>query len=69
MIYNYIFPLFFKKATIENDSVLRLKEIDFLDPFSFLNNFPLDELKFGEDNSFIYKNYSPNENCQRINKF
>lgn len=63
------FSYVLQKATIENDYVPLfdgLKEYNILDPFEYLNNFPLEDFFFDERNSFIYRNYSPNEQCERM---
>jgi adenine-specific DNA-methyltransferase len=63
------FSFVLQKATIENDSVPKfnhLSKINISDPFTYLNNYPLDEFTFTEKNSFIYMNYSPNENSDRM---
>nr|CAI52507.1 DNA-methyltransferase [Geobacillus stearothermophilus] len=63
------FSYVLQKATIENDCYPTfdgLKKVDIYDPFSYLNNFPIDSYVFDENNSFIYRNYSPNENCERM---
>ncbi|SFA86468.1 MULTISPECIES: DNA adenine methylase [unclassified Bacillus (in: firmicutes)] len=63
------FSFVLQKATIENDSIPSfegLKSLNINDPFSYLDNFPLENYSFTKENSFIWKNYSPHEDCDRM---
>lgn len=63
------FSYVIQKAIIENNSIPafeKLKRIGIQDPFSFLEETPVQIKNYNEDQFFIMKNYSPNNCCDRM---
>jgi len=62
--------LFFSYAIIRGttaiNSVPDFKNLGILDPISYLNNLNTDNIDFDNKKYFIYNNYSPNDNCDRM---
>lgn len=61
------FSYVIQKATIENNKLPqfnKLKKIGISDPFKFLEEALIEDYNF--DKYFVTKNYSPNENCERM---
>lgn len=58
-----------QKATIENNEIpqfIKLKELGICDVFYYLNNESVDTLNIDDESFFIYQNYSPSINCNRM---
>lgn len=63
------FSYVIQKATIENNQVpdfKKLKQIGILDPFAFLEESKTEEPEEEPERFFITRNYSPNEQCDRM---
>ena len=63
------FSYVMQKATIENNKKPKfdkLKKIGISDPIRFLEETPVQAVDFNNENYFITKNYTPNENCERM---
>lgn len=63
------FSYVIQKATIENNrkpKFLKLAAIGIIDPFRFLEETQIDILNYNDSKYFITKNYTPNDNCDRM---
>ena len=54
------------RGTIGISSELEFDKLECDDVVEFLNKITLDDTKFSIDDCFIYNNYSPNEQCERM---
>jgi adenine-specific DNA-methyltransferase len=54
------------RGTIGICHVPTFDKLNINDVVEYLNNLTLDKTDFSKEDCFIYQNYSPNENCQRM---
>lgn len=54
------------RGTINLNKEPLFKNLKITDPIDYLNNLFFSETEFSLEDCFIYKNYSPNENCKRM---
>ncbi|MBO4847021.1 MAG: DNA adenine methylase [Lachnospiraceae bacterium] len=54
------------RGTTGVNSVPKFKSLEIKDPIGYLNQIVEDTDSLNRENCFIYENYSPNENCERM---
>ncbi len=54
------------KGTVGINKKPKFKKLGIKEPIEYLNSLDIDNHEIDEDKLFIYKNYSPNESCERM---
>lgn len=60
------FSYVLNRGTICLNETPKFKRLNIENPIEYLNNLSIADTNFSLDDCFIYKNYSPNEQCQRM---
>lgn len=60
------FSYVLNRGTVCLNQIPAFEMLEIDDPIDFLNNLTLEKTEFSLDDCFIYKNYSPNADCNRM---
>ena len=62
----FYFSYTIARGTIGVNEIPTFDGLDISDPISYLNNIDISSLDIKDDKYFIYHNYSPNSECDRM---
>lgn len=60
------FPYLMSRGTTGVNQIPLFYSLEIENPIEYLNNISIEDTSFELDDCFIYQNYSPNDNCQRM---
>lgn len=63
---NLYFSYVLNRGTIGLNKIPSFNELNMKDPISYLNELTIEETDFTLDDCFVYKNYSPHDDCRRM---